>query len=465
MRAQILRKTGLGVVLCAMLLASSGGAGAQTGRASGAVELSRALVKAGEAELDSCNGGVDLTYPDATPWAAFGDTVGVRITFWTGSVQGGLGVEVYRVRFMLDCEGFPGMPCSDAGLFAGYAGNLKTTCPVVWAANLEPGTFLPNDLILTADKSFTIPPREPQFCSVSFDVRLADDAPGPLEEEGRLGQAAGILASLNDAVCLTRSMTPLDSSSVGLLRLCPDCDDGNVCTEDACERSAPPGEDPCRHKELRCEDGDPCTADGCDPQAGCVFSPLACDDGDPCTSDSCDPASGCAHEPRPCGDGDPCTTDSCDPASGACVHPPVVCDDGNGCTADACDPETGMCVFSARDTEPPVLSVSLSPDILWPPDHRLVPVTAVIGVADACDPDPASPSSPSPATRPARAAAGEGAPATSRVSCPAPTTGSSRCAPRGRRMARAGSTRSPTARWTPSGNAAEATALVRVPLR
>ena len=42
-----------------------------------------------------------------------------------------------------------------------------------------------------------------------------------------------------------------------------------------------------------------------------------------------------------------------------------------------------------QDTTPPALSVVLSADTLWPPDHRMVRITAAITVADVCDPNPA----------------------------------------------------------------------------
>ena len=40
------------------------------------------------------------------------------------------------------------------------------------------------------------------------------------------------------------------------------------------------------------------------------------------------------------------------------------------------------------DTKPPLLSVTLSPAVLWSPDHKLVPITATITVSDTCDPNP-----------------------------------------------------------------------------
>lgn len=41
------------------------------------------------------------------------------------------------------------------------------------------------------------------------------------------------------------------------------------------------------------------------------------------------------------------------------------------------------------DTTPPTLQVVLSPNLLWPPNHRLVPITATVGASDTCDANPA----------------------------------------------------------------------------
>jgi hypothetical protein len=40
------------------------------------------------------------------------------------------------------------------------------------------------------------------------------------------------------------------------------------------------------------------------------------------------------------------------------------------------------------DTTPPTFTLSLSADTLWPPNHRMVRITANIVVTEACDPDP-----------------------------------------------------------------------------
>jgi len=42
-----------------------------------------------------------------------------------------------------------------------------------------------------------------------------------------------------------------------------------------------------------------------------------------------------------------------------------------------------------RDTIPPHLALTLSPSLLWPPNHRMVQVKAAWQVFDACDPGPA----------------------------------------------------------------------------
>ncbi len=102
------------------------------------------------------------------------------------------------------------------------------------------------------------------------------------------------------------------------------CDDGNLCTADACA-----GEDGCQHTPLdegECLDGNPCTvADHC--EAGeCVGAWVDCDDENPCTDDSCDATGGCLFEPNTldCDDGDPCTVaDACQAME--CQGVPVDC--------------------------------------------------------------------------------------------------------------------------------------------
>jgi len=41
-----------------------------------------------------------------------------------------------------------------------------------------------------------------------------------------------------------------------------------------------------------------------------------------------------------------------------------------------------------HDTQPPILSLTLDPVLLWPPNHRLVPVSLEVVSTDMCDPSP-----------------------------------------------------------------------------
>jgi len=171
-----------------------------------------------------------------------------------------------------------------------------------------------------------------------------------------------------------------------------DCDDGNPCTDDSCDlvggclhaNNAAPCDDgdactvvdacalgACVGVGLpNCDDGNVCTDHACDPDIGCVYTNNAapCDDGDACTpvnfcadgicmgtgvadcddfnlctDDSCDPDTGCISVPNaaPCDDGDACTvTDVC--GGGVCDGSGALeCDDGDLCTTDSCDPATG----------------------------------------------------------------------------------------------------------------------------
>src|SRR5262249_28364476 len=43
---------------------------------------------------------------------------------------------------------------------------------------------------------------------------------------------------------------------------------------------------------------------------------------------------------------------------------------------------------AVKDTTAPVLTLAASPSVLWPPNHKFVPVTITVVTADACDDDP-----------------------------------------------------------------------------
>jgi hypothetical protein len=92
-----------------------------------------------------------------------------------------------------------------------------------------------------------------------------------------------------------------------------------------------------------CDDADFCTTNDVCTGGVCVGSAASCDDGNACTEDACDPATGCSHafNEAPCDSGTPCSmNDVC--AFGVCT-PGVkaTCDDGDNCTVDSCDPQLG----------------------------------------------------------------------------------------------------------------------------
>ena len=99
----------------------------------------------------------------------------------------------------------------------------------------------------------------------------------------------------------------------------PDCDDGNVCTQDKRD----PATKACAHTPkdgARCYDGTGCTEDDTCAKSACVAGKaLDCDDDNPCSTDACHVASGrCDHkavkDATSCGHG----AEVC--ASGRCYH-------------------------------------------------------------------------------------------------------------------------------------------------
>ncbi len=135
------------------------------------------------------------------------------------------------------------------------------------------------------------------------------------------------------------------------------CDDGNPCTDNACDansgcsspaNAAPcddlnacTSKDTCANKvcsgaAVECNDFNPCTKDTCSAGWGCqnLATSDSCNDGNACTQiDVCSGGSCKGSNQLNCNDNNPCTTDSCDPKSGCKALPNTAnCDDGDSCT-------------------------------------------------------------------------------------------------------------------------------------
>jgi hypothetical protein len=128
------------------------------------------------------------------------------------------------------------------------------------------------------------------------------------------------------------------------------CNDGNVCTTDSCNPVTG-----CAHANNSnpCNDGSVCTLnDMCSGGVCTGGTPKNCDDGNPCTDDACNPVTGCvstADDQNACNDGNLCTSaDHC--VSGVCTGTAVNCDDGVSCTTDACGAAVG-CIHTQFEAE------------------------------------------------------------------------------------------------------------------
>ena len=173
------------------------------------------------------------------------------------------------------------------------------------------------------------------------------------------GSAAETAYLACKAACV-QQMTPLEDKCVAAfaacVRICPnlsdglcgngtvdageDCDDGNTVNGDCCSAS-------CRFEAAGSpcpDDGNVCTDEACDGRGACQHTPNAapCDDGLFCTvADACRDGR-CQGTPRDCsGAGNACNDGACDEANGECTPQPkadgTACDDGNACTRmDVC---------------------------------------------------------------------------------------------------------------------------------
>src|SRR5262245_5675148 len=199
---------------------------------------------------NTCNGSSELSYPTAPNFSSVGDTVRVVLSLGAGGIEGGTSLSISRVRFNLDCDSSNlGINCPDDGEVVSYQANFASTCGVAFTATHVAGDTQPNQVVFTPNTAIVIPANTPNFCTLSFDVRLEttsnDGTPNAIE------QVSGFDASLGDGVCNTTPPLAAGNTNSGSITLCPTCDDGNQCNG----------------PEI------------CDPNLGCLpGKPIVCDD-------------------------------------------------------------------------------------------------------------------------------------------------------------------------------------------
>ncbi|MEC9072636.1 MAG: hypothetical protein VX938_09670, partial [Myxococcota bacterium] len=124
------------------------------------------------------------------------------------------------------------------------------------------------------------------------ELAISSNLATPCRRENEHGTCTGARVCSQDGLSDCDAPTPAPEICNGIDDDCDGvidgdlCDDGNPCTTDLCE-----GEGGCVNQPLdqgECLDGDACTqGDHC--EAGvCVGAPVPCDDGNGCTDDACD---------------------------------------------------------------------------------------------------------------------------------------------------------------------------------
>jgi Tol biopolymer transport system component len=182
------------------------------------------------------------------------------------------------------------------------------------------------------------------FCGAAALV-LAADAPRPIAASGSFFTTSGQQAQGPHAVASRKPR-------VGECSKHRDCDDGNVCTQDKCDKHTGTCEFKPIHQRRACDDGNACTSvDVCDRgvcQGRNLPNGTICSDGNACTqSDTCQSGACTGADPVICSPSDQChVTGTCDATTGSCANPAAAdgtaCDDTDTCSGqDAC--EAGVC--------------------------------------------------------------------------------------------------------------------------
>ena len=148
-----------------------------------------------------------------------------------------------------------------------------------------------------------------------------------------------------------------------------------------------------------CADGIDNNCDGQVDEMGCNHPPVA-DAGPDQVAECTSPAGAVVVM-----DGSGSTDEDMDPLTYLWTAPGIVFDDPTSVSASATFPlgsttevtltvsdglsdDTDTMTAQVVDTTPPVVDVTLDPDRLWPPNHKMRNITATVNVTDACDANP-----------------------------------------------------------------------------
>lgn len=184
-------------------------------------------------------------------------------------------------------------------------------------------------------------------CKVCDEGKCVDEQVGKACASGRCAQ---------DAVCCTGCIDGNGaclSSTDNACGLggddCQECGQCHRCSSGSCEATTGGS----------CDDADPCTEGDTCGSSGCAGTPIAIDDGNECTDDACDDVDLVTHTSKPegetcvgngssCGSGGwHCTDHDTDPGTARICQPVagLTCYDSNPCTSDAPDCANNDCPY------------------------------------------------------------------------------------------------------------------------
>ena len=141
----------------------------------------------------------------------------------------------------------------------------------------------------------------PYSCQVAPETVVVRGEWGTACKDNQCDPGTGICAMTpinSNGLCEDGNFCTLADTCVGgecVAGAPPNCDDGNVCTNDSCDAAT--GACINTPNDVACDDGTACTFGDVCLNAVCDGVDVDCEDGNPCTSSNCDPAAGCTWRP------------------------------------------------------------------------------------------------------------------------------------------------------------------------